>query len=387
MKKKIAILGSTGSIGKTTFNIIKKDKSNFDVELLTTNNNYKEILKQTNQINPKNIIIINKDCYKKIKNRLKKKKINVYNDFSTFYKNFNKKIDYSMCAISGLDGLIPTFELIKYSKIIAIANKESIICAWNLIKKELKKYNTEFIPVDSEHFSIWSILNNSNDKNIEEVIITASGGPFLNLPKNKFKHILPSQAIKHPNWNMGKKISIDSATIMNKVFEIIEAQRLFNIDLKKFKVVIHPKSYVHAIVKFKNGLTKILIHDTDMKYPIFNSIYYNQFKTIKSRKLDFKILNNLDFTPINKKKFPLINIIKNIDNKISLFETVLISANDELVQLFLDKKIKFLDINKYLNLIINIKKFNKLKFVLPKNLDQIIELNKYVRLKTRFICI
>ena len=387
MKKKIAILGSTGSIGKTTFNIIKKDKINFEVELLTTNNNYKEILKQVIQINPKNIIIINHTCYKKIKKKLSKRKINIYNDFTTFYKNFNQKIDYSMCAISGLAGLKPTFELIKYSKLIAIANKESIICAWNLIQRELKKNNTKFIPVDSEHFSIWSILNDSNNENIEEVIITASGGPFLNLPIIKFKHILPSQAIKHPNWSMGKKISIDSATIMNKVFEIIEAQRLFNIDLKKFKVLIHPKSYVHAIVKFNTGLTKILIHDTNMKYPIFNSIYYNQSKNIKSPKLNFKILNDLNFTIVDKKKFPLIDMIKNISNKSSLFETVLISANDELVRLFLDKKIKFLDINKYLNLIINIKKFNKLKFVLPKNLDQIIELNKYVRLKTRTICI
>ena len=281
---KIAILGSTGSIGKTTINILKKNKKNFNIILLTTNNNYQELLKQVKEFKVQNLVINNKKHYLNLKKKLKNKKINIYNNFETFNKNFNQTVDYTMCAISGLAGLKPTLDSIKFSKKIAIANKESLICAWNLIEKKLKKHKTKFIPIDSEHFSIWSLLNDSKNSKVEEIIITASGGPFLNLAFNKFKKIKPNAAINHPNWKMGKKISIDSATMMNKVFEVIEAQRIFNIDLNKFKILIHPKSYVHAIVKFTNGLTKILIHDTNMEIPIFNSIYSEKNKKIRTKK-------------------------------------------------------------------------------------------------------
>ena len=387
MKNKIAILGSTGSIGKTTVEIIKNDINNFDVILLTTNSNYREILKQIKYLKPKNLIISNYKYFLLLKKKLKNKKIHIYNNFNKFNKKYKKKIDYTMCAISGLEGLKPTLDSIKFSKKVAIANKESLICGWNLIKKSLKKYNTKFIPVDSEHFSIFNLINNLDTSNIEEVIITASGGPFLNLPINKFKKIKPETAVKHPNWPMGKKISIDSATMMNKVFEVIEAKKIFNLDLDKFKVVTHPKSYVHAIVKFKNGLTKILIHDTDMKIPIFNSIYLDKVKNIKSEKINFNNLNNLDFKMVNIKKFPSLKLIKKIPKKDSLFETVLVSANDELVNLFLNHKIKFNDIFNNLNKILNLKSFNTFKQKTPKNPEQIYKLNKYVRLKTRSLSI
>ena len=237
MKKKIAILGSTGSIGKITFDILRKDKKNFDLILLTTNNNYKEILKQTKEFKVKNLVINNKKHYTNLKKKLKNKKINIYNDFDSFNKKFKSKVDYTMCAISGLAGLKPTLASIKFSKKIAIANKESLICAWNLIQKKILKYKTKFIPIDSEHFSIWSLLNDSTNSSIEEIIITASGGPFLKLPFREFKKIKPKTAVNHPNWKMGNKISIDSATLINKVFEVIEAQRIFNIDLNKFKIL------------------------------------------------------------------------------------------------------------------------------------------------------
>ena len=172
--------------------------------------------------------------------------------------------------------------IIKYSKKIAIANKEAIICGWNLINKELKKNKTKFIPVDSEHFSIWSLVKDYNYKFIDKIYITASGGPFLKWPVSKIKKVSPEKALKHPNWSMGKKISIDSATMMNKVFEVIETQRIFNLEKSKIKILIHDKSYIHAIVQFKNGLKKILAHDTDMKIPIFNSIYQNEKKKLKS---------------------------------------------------------------------------------------------------------
>ena len=386
MKKKIAILGSTGSIGKSTIDILRKDKKNFDVVLLTTNNNYREILKQAKEFKVRNIVINNNNHYLNLKQKLKNKKINIFNNFESFNKKFKTKIDFTMSAISGLEGLKPTLNLIKFTKTIAIANKESIICAWNLIQKRLQKYKTEFIPVDSEHFSIWSLLHGSYN-NIDEVIITASGGPFLKLPVSKFKKIKPIHAIKHPNWKMGSKISIDSATLMNKVFEVIEAQRIFKIDVNKFKILIHPKSYVHAILKFNNGLTKILVHDTDMKIPIFNSIYNEKNLNIKSSKLNLNILNNLNFSSVNLKKFPSVKILNKIPKKISLYETVLVSANDQLVDLFLKNKISFRKITFLLNKILIKKNFLKYRNRSPKNYNEIIKLSNYVRLKTRLLCI
>tara|TARA_B100002003_G_C14119665_1_gene538477 strand:- start:1088 stop:1966 length:879 start_codon:yes stop_codon:yes gene_type:complete len=292
-----------------------------------------------------------------------------------------------MSAISGLEGLKPTIDIIKFSKTIAIANKESIICAWNLIQKNLTKYKTKFIPVDSEHFSIWSLLNDNKKNNIEKVIITASGGPFLKIPLSDFKKIKPKDAVKHPNWKMGNKISIDSATLMNKVFEVIEAQRIFKIDVNKFKILIHPKSYVHAIIKFNNGLTKILVHDADMKIPIFNSIYNEKNLNIKSSKLNLNILNNLNFSSVNLKKFPSVKILNKIPKKISLYETVLVSANDQLVDLFLKNKISFRKITFLLNKILIKKNLLKYRNRSPKNYNEIIKLSNYVRLKTRLLCI
>ena len=291
-----------------------------------------------------------------------------------------------MSAITGLDGLEPTYEIIKKTKKIAIANKETIICSWNLIKKRLKKYKTEFVPVDSEHFSIWSILRGFDVKDVEKIILTASGGPFLNTHINKLKKINPIKALKHPNWSMGKKISIDSSLMTNKLFEVIETQRIFNINYKKIEILIHPKSYLHAIVKFKNGVTKLLVHDTNMIIPIFNSIYSNG-NHIKTKNIDIDKLNNLKLKKPDFKKFPSLKILSKIPNSISLYETVLVSANDEIVEQFLNGKIKYLEINKILSDILIKREFTKLKKQKPANIKQIMKLNRYVRLKTNNLCI
>ena len=195
-----------------------------------------------------------------------------------------------MSAISGIGGLLPTYKIINRTKLIAIANKEQLYVDGHLLKKNLKKNKTKFIPVDSEHFSIFSLLDDKKKNDIEKIYITASGGPFINLPKSQFKKIKLSDALKHPNWSMGKKITIDSATLMNKVFEVIEAKNIFDIDYNKISILTHPKSYVHTIIKFKNGLSKFLIHEPDMKIPIYNSIYFKENKNFKSSPLDFKIL-------------------------------------------------------------------------------------------------
>jgi 1-deoxy-D-xylulose-5-phosphate reductoisomerase len=388
MKKKIAILGSTGSIGKTLFKILKNDKTNFDIRLLAADKNIKELLKQVKIFKVKNIIVTNPKKFLQLKKILKNKKINIFNDFKCFSKIFkNKKIDYTMNSLSGLNGLKPTLDIIKFTKYIAIANKESIICGWSLIKNELKKNKTEFIPIDSEHFSIWSLTKNIKNENIDKIYITASGGPFLSLPLNKFKSINSKSALNHPNWKMGKKISIDSATMMNKVFEIIEAKKIFNLNYNKIKILIHPKSYVHAIIKFHNGLSKILIHDTNMIIPIFNSVYPNFVKKIKSKQLDIEILNNLSFNEIDKKRFPITKVLKCLPNNDTLYETVLVAVNDKLVEMFLDKKIKFIDISKFLLRIINLKEFIRYKKIKAKKVSEIENLRDYVSLKVATKCV
>ena len=381
--KKTAILGATGSIGTSLLNIIKKDKKDFKIELLTANKNYKKLIKQAKFFNAKNIIITDNNSYLIASKLLKNNKIKVFKNFDSLSKifNLNKKIDYSMCAISGFQGLKPTLDIIKFTKTIAIANKESIICGWNLIKKDLKKYKTYFIPVDSEHFSIWSLLDNNKKNNFEKIYITASGGPFRKLSLKKFKNISIKDALKHPNWSMGKKITIDSATMMNKVFEIIEAKKIFDLNYKQLEILTHPKSYLHAIVKFNNGLSKLLVHDTNMTIPIFNSIYLDNGKKIKSKKIDIKTLNNLDLKKVDKTRFPVVKILKNINDKDSLFETIIVSANDKLVNLFLCEKINFTDISYILLKICNMPQFIKFKSKKPKNIDDINNLANYVSLK------
>ena len=382
MKKKICIMGSTGSIGKTLINILKKDVTKIEIILLTTNKNFKEILKQTKIFNVKNIIIKNQKIFLRVQKLLKNTDINIYNNFNSLNKIFkNKKADYTMSAISGLEGLDSTIKIIKYTKKIAIANKESIICAWSLINKELIKNMTEFVPVDSEHFSIWSLMNNCKNKNIEKVYITASGGPFNKYPLNLFNLITPKLALKHPNWKMGKKISIDSATMMNKVFEVIEAKKIFDFEYEQIGILVHPKSYVHALVKFSNGLTKILIHDTNMTVPIFNSFYSRFEKPLKSKNLDLNIINNLDFKKIDPKRFPIVKILNDLPRKESLFETVIVSVNDKLVNMFLENKIKFNDISKYLLKIVKSNEYMKYRLIRPKNVKEILELNNYVSSK------
>jgi len=388
MTKTIAILGSTGSIGKTLLNIIKKNKKFFRIVLLTANKDYKTLYSQAKKYGVKNLIITNKDCYKILKKKCKKTNIKVFNNFNVFNKIFKKKVDYTMNSIVGFAGLKPTLNIIKFTKQIAIANKESIICGWNLIKKKSTSNKTKIIPIDSEHFSIWQSLNElniNNSKNlnnkIQNIFITASGGPFRNISYADFKKIKVNQAIKHPTWKMGKKISIDSATLVNKLFEVIEAQRLFNINIEKISIKIHPQSYIHSIIKFSDGLIKICAHEPDMSIPIINSLDKNVHLKSKS-KTNFKILNNLSFTDVNIKKFPVIKILEKYPNYCSLFDTALVSANDELVNQFLNKKISFNDIFKNLLKILNLRSIKKLKKIAPKNYKEINEINSFVRLKT-----
>ena len=214
-----------------------------------------------------------------------------------------------MSAIVGLAGLQPTIDVVKISKTVAIANKETIVCGWEILSKLTKKYKTKILPVDSEHFSIMELTKNISDHEVEEIIITASGGPFLNTPASRLKNIKPKQAINHPNWKMGKKISIDSANLMNKVFEVIEAYKIFGFNIKKYRILIHPQSYVHSIIRFRNGLIKMVLYNTDMKIPISNTLYGSKNNILNINKVNVKTLNKLSFQDVDTKKFPSIKLI------------------------------------------------------------------------------
>ena len=384
MKKKIAIIGSTGSIGKSLLKIIKKDKKNFQIKLLSANTNYRELLKQAKFFKVKNVVLTNKKAFLKSKFAFKKNKIHIHNNYNTMSKFFDHKLDYVMSSIVGLEGLIPTFKIIKHTKNIAIANKESIICAWNLIEKELNKHKTKFIPVDSEHFSIWYAIKNNNYKNIKKIYLTASGGPLLNIPIKKFNKLKIKNIVKHPNWSMGKKISVDSSTMMNKVFEIIEAKKIFNLKYNQLSILIHPKSYLHAVILFKDRMIKIIAHDTTMDIPIFNTLYTKDHlleRETKLSNLDLIKMNNLNLSKIDKDKFPVIQLLKNLPIKNSLYETIIVKTNDILVDLFLRKKIKYTDISYLLLKILNLREFRQYKKIYPKKIEDIVKLSDYVRLK------
>ena len=378
----IAILGSTGSIGITTLNIIRKDKKKFKIKLLSSYSNISLLFEQAKEFNVKHVIIGNVKSNRKFIKKFREKNIEIYTNFNSYNKIFKKKLDYSISAISGIDGLEPTLKIIKHTKKIAIANKESIICGWSLIKKELFKNRTKFVPVDSEHFSIYKLIQHKNKNEIKKVIITASGGPFLK--KKIHNKIKISDALKHPNWKMGKKITIDSSTLMNKVFEVLEAKKIFNLDLNKIDILINPNSYLHAIVIFKNGTIKMLAHEADMGIPIFNSIYENYNpKSYETKNLDLNKINKLNLSKPNAKKFKALKVLKVIPKNDSLFETVLISANDELVNMFLNNEIIYKNILFYFNKIINFKIFKKYCKVKPVSINQIYNLRDLVKKTVR----
>ncbi len=382
-KKTISILGSTGSIGLSTIKIINKEKKLFKINVLAANKNYKLICNQIKNLRPKYFIINNPIVYKKIKKKYKKKNIKII--FGKGLKKIKfKKSDITVAAIPGIAGLEPTIEFTKKSKKILIANKESIICGWSLIKKTAYKNKTQIIPLDSEHFSIMQLLKHQRINDIKKIYITASGGPFLHHKLSSLKNVKPSDAVKHPRWKMGKKISIDSATLMNKMLEIIEAQKIFSLDLKQIEIVIHPQSLVHAIVEFKNGLFKFIYHETTMLIPIANAIFnsninLNEFLKLKlnNKKIFFK---NLNFQNVDIKRFPIMKLKSRI-NEYTSTPIILNAVNEILVDQFLKKKIPFSSFYNYILKVLNDRNYKKNAIKIPKNITQIFEIDQWSRNK------
>ena len=387
MKKKIAILGSTGSIGKSTLDVVRKNKNFFDVVFLSANNNYKKLIQQAKEFNVKNVLIKNIKFYEITKKNLKKNKTIVHTGSTPLRNIISKKIDFTMASIVGIAGLQPTLDAIRISKTVALANKESIICGWEILSKHIKKYKTNVLPVDSEHFSIMELTKNIKDEEIEEIIITASGGPFLNFSKNKINNVNPSQATKHPNWKMGKKISTDSANLMNKVFEVVEACKFFKFNKSKYKILIHPQSYVHSIVRYKNGLIKMILYNSDMKIPISNILLGNKNYSSNIKNIDIKMLNKISFKKVDVKKFPSIRLINKCLNGGALTPTIVNAANEVLVSLFLEKKLKFLEIVNTINKVLLDKDFKKYAKRKPQSIKDVVTADNWARLKTLSICV
>ena len=381
MKTTISILGSTGSIGMNTFKIINKKINNFQINLLSANKNLKLISEQIENYKPKFFIINDKIIFKKVSKKFKKSNTKILNSFEKI--NIKKISHLTISAIPGIAGLKPTILMTKKSNKILIANKESIICGWNLIKRAAIKNKTKIIPVDSEHFSILNLLKNHSINEIKKIYITASGGPFLNYKRKQFKKIKPADALKHPKWKMGKKISVDSATLMNKILEVVEAQKLFNISNKKIDILVHPNSLVHAIIEFKNGLVKFMYHETSMIIPLANAIFdgkidIENFYQNKDDKFEDKVTKNLNFRKVNNKIFPLIKL----KNRILEFPStpiIINAANEILVDHFLNKKLQFLGINKIIMSVLNDRNYKKYAIRRPKNINHIIEIDKWAR--------
>ena len=378
MKKFISILGSTGSIGLNTLKIINKKKKYLKPYLFSSNKNYNLICHQIKNYKPIIFLINDEKVFKKVKKKFIRSRTKIVNNLQA--SDLKKISDITVLAISGIAGLSPTLLMIKKSKKILIANKESIICGWNLILKNLILYKTKLIPIDSEHFSIFQIIENSKFDQIEKVYLTASGGPFLGFTKKQLRNIKPKHALSHPKWSMGKKISVDSSTLMNKVLEYIEAQKLFNLPKEKLDILIHPESLIHAIVKFKNGLSKFIYHETSMQIPIANAIFDNKINMNTFIKND-NTIKNLSFKIPDSNNYPIIKILKRANEHPST--SIIINASNEvLVDHFLRKKVPFLSIPIIIKEILGDRNYKKYAIRKPKNLEQIYEINSWAKTKT-----
>ena len=357
--KTLNIFGSTGSIGVQTLNIVRKYKDKFKIVGLFAGKNIDLLLSQINEFSPEIVYISEEKNLKKIKDNFKGKIFSGKNGIKDFcsYKN----VDISVIGISGVAGILPTFLAIDYSKRIALANKESLVSAGKFIIEKSKKQNVEIIPVDSEHSAIFQCLNGENKKFVNKIILTASGGPFFKLKREKFSEITVNDALNHPTWKMGKKITVDSATLMNKGLEIIEAKWLFNIGPENIEVLIHPQSIVHSMVSFSDGSIIAQLGKPSMEIPISYALFYPERSTLnESINLAGK---NLEFFEPDYEKFPTLKFAYDVLKLGKGYPAALNMANEIAVNKFLKNEIKFLDIFKIIEKIF--------KYNFPEKFDRI----------------
>lgn len=340
--KNIVVMGSTGSIGIQSLDVISKDNS-YNVVGLTCHSNANLLFEQAKKHSPDFVAIDVIDSSHDLFNLCKENNIELITGSKASSNIPFKNLDLAINAIVGTAGLRPTIELIKNGVDIALSNKESLVLGGHIIMPLAHKKNVNIIPIDSEHSAIFQCLNGENHKELKKIILTGSGGPFLETPIHEFDSITPEQALKHPNWDMGAKISIDSATMMNKALELIEALWLFNIKLDKIQITIHPQSIVHSMVEFVDGSYKAHLGLPDMKVPIQYALTFPERKDSSVGSLDFENLN-LDFKKPDLERYPILSLVEELINLGGNRLAVMSMANDYVVQKFLDQKISFNEI-------------------------------------------
>ena len=375
MKKGIAILGSTGSIGVQALEVVGKNIDLFEVEVLTANENSQLLIKQAKDHKPNAVVIVNEKKYDEVFSALNPLNIKVYSGKNSLEQIVvSEKIDIVLTAVVGYSGLLPTINAIKNGKKIALANKETLVVAGELITRLCLEYGVEIIPVDSEHSAIFQCLVGEEKNPIEKIILTASGGPFRGRRREELIRITKEEALKHPNWSMGAKITIDSATLMNKGLEVIEAKWLFNLTKEQIDVVVHPQSIVHSAIQFKDGSVKAQLGLPDMKLPIQYALGFpNRIKN------DFKRFNFLDYPSLAFEK-PDVETFQNLAHAYKAMERggnsscILNAANEIAVEAFLKDKIGFLNMSDLINNCLE-----KITFVKNPTLDDYIETDRQTR--------
>lgn len=360
MKKKIVILGSTGSVGKQALKVISDNQKEFDLIGLSGWENVELLNKQILKYKPKIAVVKDEYLAKKVKNNTKNKfsvKI-MWGIRGLIELATMEETDLLVIAITGIASLIPTYEAIKKNKDIALASKEAMVVAGEILTNEAKLHNINIIPIDSEHNAIFQCIKNEKKENIEKIILTASGGSLYNLTESTLKDVTVEEALNHPNWKMGKKITIDSATLMNKGLEVIEARWFFNMPLDKIEVVIHPQSYIHSMVQFIDGTIQAQISEHDMKLPIQYAMTYPERIKNNYPVIDLVKIKQLTFKSPNYKKFPCIKLAYKAIEIGGTMPAVLNAANEIAVSAFLNKRIKIVEIS---NIIQTIMKNHKVK--------------------------
>jgi len=348
--KRITILGSTGSIGTQTLDVVRKNKDKFEVVAISANSSVDLLLEQILEFNPKYVAVYNEESANKLKNMIPNNiDIEVLSSMEGLVKICQlKEVDIVLTAVVGMIGLVPTMAAIKAKKTIALANKETLVTAGAIVMEEAKKNNVDILPVDSEHSAIFQCLNGERKKDVEKIILTASGGPFRGKSKEELINVTKNQALKHPNWDMGRKISIDSSTLMNKGLEVIEAKWLFDVDVEDIDIVVHPQSIIHSMVSFKDSSVMAQLGCPDMRLPIEYALTYPGRSETDFERLDLAKIATLTFEKPDMETFPCLQLAFKVLKLGGTYPTVLNAANEVLVNEFLDDKIGFYDIPYYI---------------------------------------
>ena len=341
---KIGIVGSTGSVGNISLNIISKYPDNFRVELLVCNKNYKSILAQIKKFSPRYVFINNKKSFDLVKRKILNKKTIILNDLEKFQKILNSKLDKVILAIPSFEGLSHALFFAKHSKELLIANKESIICGGAVLLNQAKFHKCKITSIDSEHYCIAQSLRENTMQEIKAVYLTASGGPFLGKSMSSYSKASIMRVTNHPRWSMGKKISVDSATLVNKIFELIEAHVLYDIPKNKIKIKIHKESLAHSAIVLNNGLVKLIMHNTTMAIPIRNSLFDNKFFFKEKSFFDSKKIITLNFEEQNLSEFMIVKTGYKVLGMGHAAWILFNVINDSLVTKFLNKEIHFYEI-------------------------------------------